>query len=230
MKISKEEYEKWHTNKLVKTKWKVDVELLEEEISMLPFYRWGDTHTMRESATPLVNNTGVFSDDDESIGPLDRLNFLKEFPHWKNCEWTDDHVKDWKEWWSRDHDIDNYINERHFSIPTPGLDISSLNVIDDLKPFLFRSCILKWNYMGHFHEHVDTWHPTQWFRLWGTTKPDGMVIRFEGTNYDEEIEAGRLYLIDTTLKHEGLAYKDDVYQLFFAFDPNEKIMNSLIYK
>ena len=69
--------------------------------------------------------------------------------------------------------------------------------------------------MGHFHEHIDTWHPTQWFRLWGTTRPDGMVIRFEGVNYDKEIEPGRLYLIDTVLRHEGLAYIDNVYQLFF---------------
>ena len=29
MKISKEEYEKWHTDKLVKTKWKVNVEQFE---------------------------------------------------------------------------------------------------------------------------------------------------------------------------------------------------------
>ena len=84
--------------------------------------------------------------------------------------------------------------------------------------------------MGHFHEHVDTWHPTQWFRLWGTTKPDGMVLRFEGVNYDKEIEPGRLYLIDTVLRHEGLAYIDNVYQLFFAFKPNEELLHRALYK
>ena len=50
-------------------------------------------------ATPLVNRSGIQADpEDESIGPLDRTNFLKMYPHHKYQIWTDEHLRDWKEY------------------------------------------------------------------------------------------------------------------------------------
>jgi hypothetical protein len=230
MNVSKEKYESYHTANLVPTKWKINVKQFKEEVNAFPFYKWGDTHTeYPRYACPLVNQLGIFVGHDKSIGPLDRLNFLLEFPRYRNKKWTDDHVRDWKEWTGRDHNMDDLINESHFTIPTIALSMRSLGVIDDLKPYLYRSSILKWDYLGHFKEHIDTWHPTQWFRLWGTTDPDGMVLRYNGKE-QMDVEAGRLYLHDSITKHEGLAYRDNVYQFFLAFEPNETLLHSAFLK
>ena len=191
------------------------------QISKFPFYQWGDTHTeYPRFACPIVNDDGNFKDEEASCYPLDRWNFLLEFPQYKNCDWTTEHLTDWKEWWSRDINMDDIINERSFSTPTPALSISSLDPLTPLKKYLLRSCILKWDYLGHFKKHIDTWHPTKWIRLWGTTDPDRLVIRFEDEqkNMVEEknIEEGRLYVIDTVKYHESLAFRDDVHHFFIS--------------
>ena len=63
-----------------------------------------------------------------------------------------------------------------------------------------------------------------------------MEIRFKGKRSDADylstehpdkfremcnVEAGRLYLIDTLIEHEALAYGDDVYQFFIVLHPSE---------
>ena len=79
MIVTKEKYEEYHTKNLVPTKWKIDCKYFEEQIHVFPFYQWGDTHTeFPRFACPLVNKTGTFHWDDQALGPLDRLNFLKE--------------------------------------------------------------------------------------------------------------------------------------------------------
>ena len=113
--------------------------------------------------------------------------------------------------------MEDLINETHFTQRTFALNIKSLAVIDELKPFMYRSLILKWDFLGHFKEHIDTWHPTHWFRLWGTTNPDGMVLRYNGKE-ETDIEPGRLYLHDSSIWHDAMSFEDNTYQFFIALD------------
>ena len=229
MIVTKEKYEEYHTKNLVPTKWKIDCKYFEEQIQVFPFYQWGDTHTeFPRFACPLVNKTGTFHWDDQALGPLDRLNFLKEYPHYHNQVWSDDHVEKWREFMDRDHKMEDLVNETHFTKKTIACNIKSLDVIDELKPYMYRSLILKWDFLGHFKEHIDTWHPTHWFRLWGTTNPDGMVLRYNGKE-ETDIEPGRLYLHDSITPHEAVAYTDNVHQFFIAFEPNEQLLHSALY-
>lgn len=89
--------------------------------------------------------------------------------------------------------------------------------------------------MGHFLPHFDTWHPTKWLRLWGTTNPEKMKLRYKvkGENgvvenkltgdfekYEEikNVEPGRLYLHDSLQWHDAFAFEDEVYQFFIALN------------
>ena len=97
-----------------------------------------------------------------------------------------------------------------------------------------RSCVFKWHSMGHLLPHFDTWHPTKWLRLWGTTDPEKMKIRYKVSgegfvenkltnkfeNYipEKNIEAGRLYLHDSLKWHDAFAFDDEVYQFFIALN------------
>ena len=225
--MEKTEYYQIHTQNLITTKYKIDVSLFEEQIQIFPFQKWGDMYPELERfATPLVNRTGIQADpEDESIGPLDRTNFLKVYPHHKYQIWTDEHLRDWKSYFSpQGFKLDDMLLENHFQMKCPALSITSLDPIDELKPYMYRSSILKWNYGAHFLRHYDNWFPAQWIRLWGTTRPDRMVLRYEeghtGQMVEEmAIEPGRLYLHDSVKPHEALAYRDGVYQFFIALNP-----------
>ena len=221
--LTEKKYYTYHTQNLVPTKLKINSEVFVKEISKFNFMPWGDVHLeFPRYAIPLVNEDGIFKEDDPACYPLDRWNFLLEYPQFKYKEWTDEHLIKWKEWNSREIDMDSIVNEKHFKVSTDALKISSLSALSELSPYMYRSCILKWDYLGHFKKHIDTWHPTQWIKLWGTTNPDGMVIRYEKDGKmvsESHIEQGRFYLHDSIKPHEGLAFADDVYQFFISLNP-----------
>jgi len=116
--------------------------------------------------------------------------------------------------------------------PTEMLNASCFDPLESLKPYMLRSCILKWHDTGHFKPHTDTWIPSEIIRLWGTNDPDNMRLQFDkdgkrcspfdvtSTDFNlvpsEKVEAGRLYVIDTHIIHDALATGDNVYQFFIA--------------
>ena len=215
-----QEYYKLHKKNLNPLDIKIDCDLFESEISKYEFQPWGDINReFARYAVPLVNLDGILKDDDPACYPLDRWNFVNEFPHFKYQVWYEEHVECWKDWFNEALKTDVRVNELCFTENTEILNISSLNPLEKIKPYMIRSCILKWDFNGHFFKHFDTWHPTKWLRLWGTTKPDGMTLRYEenGKMIEElNIEKGRLYLHDSIKMHEALAYKDEVYHFFIA--------------
>ena len=234
--VDKELYEEIHVVPLRPTKYKIDCNSFIEEIKEFPFQRWGDLHhEFPRFATPLVNSDGEFKKDDPACYPLDRWNFLLQYPEYKNKTITDETVERWHEYLNSIENVqDLEVNEASFTKATSALEIDSLQQIRHLN--FYRSCVLKWDFGGHFKKHIDGWHPIPWIRLWGTTNPDKMEIRFKGKRSDADylstehpdkfremcnVEAGRLYLIDTLIEHEALAYGDDVYQFFIVLHPSE---------
>ena len=226
--MTEEEYLKIHKKNLTPLNIKIDTELFEKQIENYNFRRWGDKfHEYPRFGLPLVNENGSLNNDiDPSCWPLDRWNFVK-----KGFKDTDE---DFTEFYNNVEKYDDLIDETFFTIPTEVLSLSSLNPLQPIKEYLLRSCILRFDTMGHFKPHFDTWFPTKWLRLWGTTKPDGCVFRYEVDEpgqtwvetkkcfkkYVEEIniEPGRLYLHDSAKWHDVLAYKDNVYQFFIAVE------------
>lgn len=229
--LTKEQYYKLHTQLLLPLDIKIDVEFFKLEMNKYEdcFHQWGDLLTQYPRfAYPLVNLNGRLDNYPEpACYPLDRWNFIQTG------------LENTKE------NFDNYIfnmsqfNEEplfeiDFTEPTEILDLKSLRVLDPIKKFMTRSCILKWNSMGHFNPHFDSWHPTRWLRLWGTTDPDKMKLRYRKNGkpnilnkvtdkweyYEpiENIEAGRLYLHDSIHWHDAFAHDDEVYQFFISLN------------
>ena len=82
--VDKELYEEIHVVPLRPTKYKIDCDSFIEEIKEFPFQRWGDLHhEFPRFATPLVNSDGEFKKDDPACYPLDRWNFLLQYPEYK---------------------------------------------------------------------------------------------------------------------------------------------------
>ena len=54
---------------------------------------------------------------------------------------------------------------------------------------------------------------TDGFCMWNETKKEHEIFKAE-----ENIEPGRLYLINTLKWHDAFAFKDDVYQFFIALN------------
>ena len=226
--MNKEEYYKIHKKNLSPLNIKIDVELFENQIKKFKFRHWGDKfHEYPRFALPLVNQNGSLNNEIEpSCWPLDRWNFLQ-----RGFKDTDE---DFTEFYNNFTKYDDLIDETHFKKHTEALSISSLDPLKPIKKHLLRSCILRFDTMGHFKPHFDTWFPTKWIRLWGTTKPEGCVFRYETDDegftwvetkkkykkYVEElnIEPGRLYLHDSAKWHDVLAHKDEVYQFFIALE------------
>lgn len=225
--LTKERYYKLHTKPLVPTDIKIDPELFKLEIGQFDQWKfWGDLYQQYpRMAIPLVNMNGSLNNDpDPACYPLDRWNFLQSGE------------KDFNEYLFGVSQFEmGPLFEISFTQHTPVLDLKSLRPLDPLKKYMTRSCILKWDAMGHFNPHFDTWHPTRWLRLWGTTDPDKMKLRYKvdgepkntinkvkdkWERYEpvENIEAGRLYLHDSIQWHDAFAFEDDVYQFFISLN------------
>ena len=130
------------------------------------------------------------------------------------------------------------VNETDFTFKTEVMNISSLKVLKPIEKYMIRSCILKFHTLAHFKPHVDTWkEKSSWLRLWGTTHPDSVKLRYKSDEGEklvwndikkeyesyipiENIEAGRLYLHDSSIWHDAMSFEDNTYQFFIALSPN----------
>jgi len=214
-KLSHSEYQKLHPVNLQPLDIMFDIDLFEEQMKQyrLAFRQWGEKHTdLKRYGLPLVNSNGSLHNNPElTCIPIDQTND-KLLPEGK------------------------FISDNHFNVPTEALNLSCFDVIESFKPYMIRSCILHWMKDAKFYTHTDLYMPAPFLRLWGTTKPDGMQFRFDKRrqschtrqieNYDyelvaeENVEAGRLYLVDSFVIHDAFATDDDVYQFFIALTVN----------
>ena len=95
--------------------------------------------------------------------------------------------------------------------------------MNEFYEYHYRTCILWWEMEQGFVPHVDTAVPAPQIRLWGTNDPENYIFSFwDGEKYvrEENVERGRLYLCDTSIKHVATAQANNVYTFFFALHPN----------
>ena len=234
--ISEEDYERLHTQNLVPLDININVKDFLEDMNEYDshFYQWGDKFTdLPRYGLPLVNENGRMDNDPEPVcWPLDRWNFV-------NLGYNDtpeDFTRFYKNV-QNNIDTEKLQLETYFTRPTSALNMKSLEPLNDIKPYMVRSCILKWHTKAHFKPHYDTWHPVKWLRLWGTTNPDGMYLRFKSEDTtdgfcnwnettqeheiyvaEENIEAGRLYLHDSSIWHDAMSFEDNTNQFFIALN------------
>lgn len=198
-KCQEKEYRELHTSLAMPTTIKIDVNSFRETMKTYDkfFKTWSNNRPeMMEirKGLPLINLTGNYDDDDDlTIGPLDYYN--------------------------KNNPTRRY-NETDIITPTPVLDEACFEPMHILKPFLIRSSILKWEAGANFVPHRDLETPTPHFRLWGTDNPDVIKLRFENADGElveiQNIEPGRLYIIDTAETHDALCVNDVGYQFFIA--------------
>ena len=199
-KIPNDTYWDLHTSFLVPTRIKVNVSDFQHDMSHYHdfFQPWGKNRSeLRDirKGLPLVNLSGKFDDDtDESIGPLDHYN-------------TDNPNRP--------------LLEYDFTRQTQVLDCASLQPLDTLRKYMTRSSILYWKEGANFSPHWDVMLPAINLRLWGTDNPDSMSLRYKDNNEMiecENIEAGRLYLIETSTIHDARCIEGELYQFFISLN------------
>ena len=230
--LTKKEYYDLHTNLLIPLDIKIDAELFKLEMDMYEGkkYHWGDLYTQYPRfAYPLVNMNGRNNNEIEpACYPLDRWNFIKT-----GLDNTKENFDNFL--FNISQFSEGLLFETSFTEPTELMNFKSLKVLDPIRKYMTRSCILEWDTMGHFNPHFDNWHPARWLRLWGTTDPDKIKLRYKTGKgkpnilnkvtdkwecYEpvKNIEAGRLYLHDSIHWHDAFAYDDNVYQFFISLN------------
>ena len=187
-------YMELHTDPIVETNINIDIEQFKLEIEQYKdkFSHWGETHkSFPRFGLPLVNLTGSLEEEnDPSRMPLD-----EHFMRFQNIETM-----------TMDHEI---------LTKTEVCDLPSLKpLMDVFGQYLCRSSILKWDAMGHFKEHVDIVKPAPNLRLWGTTSAE-MQLKMDGKIINN-IKPGKIYIFDSSLKHEAHATGNNVYQFFIG--------------
>lgn len=178
---------------------KIDVELFEKQMREHHhlFTDWGNRHPeMFRKGLPLVNRDGEVdpSRRDPCVEPLD--------------QWNDDNPHD-------------KLFDPDLSVPTELLELECFDPLEPLKNYMIRSAIIWFNKGSFFYPHRDQFPPElENIRLWGTNKPEEYRFVFlDGSTYSSrEIEAGRIYLIDTTKTHYPEAGDDEVYTMFLSVD------------
>jgi len=208
--VSNEDYLSLHTEFLTPLDIKIDVDLFHEEIAKFNshFEQWGSEHThLPRSGIALVNQDGILKNQDPINGSLYEWN--KKFPN-------------------------HPIIESDCTAPTEVMQINSLRLLDVFKNYWFRSNILKWQAGAEFKPHIDTILPSPWLRLWGTTDSKNIEIRYWDTDTNQmqavqNIESGRIYLIDTSRVHDAFGH-GDAYQFFLSVSPDsiEKIQSLVL--
>lgn len=196
-KISTEDYYNLHDGFLTPLDIKIDVEQFLTEIKLYDseFVQWGKrySHLPRLGAA-LVNTDGLLKGSQDPInGSLYEYN---------------------------ENNPDNPIFETDCTIHTELMNLPSLKPLSVLNGHYVRSNIFKWQDTAMFAPHIDSVVPSPWVRLWGTTDPSTVTVNyFDGENYVscDNIEKGRIYLIDTSLVHAANSIGLN-YQFFLATD------------
>lgn len=198
--INESEYKQIHSKPLVPLNIKINVDEFKNEIMQFDdkFIGWNPNFNGNIFAVPYVNLTGNFEKKDPTIGSSFRWNRINpnnpiiDTDCRKHCETT---------------------------------NMKSLIPLQIFKDYYCRSSILRWKPGGEFESHVDTTIPSPWLRLWGTTD-EKIKIRFVVENklkkINIEIEPGRIYLMDTSIVHDGKwesSNSEDVYQFFLSVVP-----------
>ncbi len=198
--VSSYEYKSLHKKFLTATTIKIDIELFLDEINLYSdqFQPWGTKHKdIPRYGLALVNQNGMFNENDPINGSLHEWNKL--YPS-------------------------SPIIETDCQKLTDAMSMISLRPLRIFDNHWCRSNILKWHTGAHFKPHIDTVLPSPWLRLWATTDSDNLDIRYDqgdGTLIKfENIEKGRVYIIDTSIVHDAISYSDNVYQLFLSTLPS----------
>ena len=206
-------YYDMHTNNLMPTNMKIDLDLFHEEIKDYQdlFEQWGPHHSD-------LPRTGL---------ALTKLKEdVKSFPNPAN--WPLDA-------WAIEHP-DQPLVDTDFTEPTDVLlNMKSLKPILEYKDYLARCNLLRWHDTARFWPHVDAMRPFHNLRLWGTNDPDNYAFCFwdelEGKYIKEEnVEAGRIYVADTAKWHHTYCTADNNYQFFISLkvDAYDKIKQNLL--
>ena len=201
--ISESDYKSLHTSPLVPLDIKINIEQFQIELAEFDsnFKIWGEKYPdMLRYGLPLTNEDGILKN-------LDPANY-------PNDEWNSRYP-------------DRFLTDADMVTPTPVLNIPSLSPLKIFDKYLYRSNILKWGEGGCITPHIDTLMPSPYLRLWGTTDADNIDVNFfnVSTNKMEKaqgIESGRIYLIDTSIIHEGICISGTVYQFFICLSPLAK--------
>lgn len=198
--VADEDYAVLHKDFLTPTTIKINVKQFLNEIDKYSdnFYQWGKRHlNLPRYGLALVNQDGQLKANDPINGSLHEWNIL--YPN-------------------------DPLIETDFLIPTEVLNINSLTPLKIFEGHWCRSNVLKWHRGAHFKPHIDAILPCPWYRLWATTNTENFRIRFDNGRGElvsfENLEAGRLYIIDTSLVHDAESFTDDVYQLFLSVLPS----------
>ena len=190
------------------------------------FRSWGEKkkHFPRYGL-PLVNDNGSMYNNPEPVCyPLD--------------EWLE-HLSE-----------EDWVFDRDFTTKTTVFEHLVFDPLRVFDGYWARSCILRWDSESFFYPHSDTWLPSPILRLWGTTDPEHARFQFDreyrrpdtpglvpGMNPDMidwpgEIEAGRMYLVDTSLIHTARSIGDHPTHQFFlavhtdAYDIMESVLDT----
>ena len=202
--ITEHRYRELHTKNLVPLDIVIDVDQFTTEIAPYDSYFKYWSHrgitSLKTYGLPLVNLNGKIDNVPEPmVGSLTEWNML--------------------------HPDNPYI-DIDFETPTEIMQLDSLHpLIPHFDGHWSRSNILKWGMEGQFYPHVDNVVPAYWYRLWGTTNTDSYVLAFYDEVTDsfikeENIEPGRIYLIDTAKTHIAKSSTDLIYQYFISVKPS----------
>ena len=199
-RVEDEDYRRLHPSFLTPLDIKIDPKLFNEQIKEYEqsFEQWGNDHQqLPRYGLALVNQDGVLKNSDPINGSLMA--------------------------WNRDNPTQPLI-ETDCVVPTKVLNLSSLNPLRVFDGHWCRSNVFKWNNGAFFYPHIDTIVPSLWIRLWATTSPDVVVRYYDATTERlvevNDIELGRIYVIDTSIVHDAYATNDNVYQLFLSVVPS----------
>lgn len=198
--IEEKEYNELHKEFLTPIDIKIDCELFTKEIERFSnsFEQWGTQHShLPRFGLAVVNQDGNLKNNDPINGSL--------------YEWNNKNP-------------DDPIIESDCVKPTEVLNMQSLSPLAVFNQHWCRSNILKWHTGAEFKPHIDTVIPSPWLRLWGTTNAERLDLRYDngsGTLVKfDNIESGRIYLIDTSIVHDAHSYDDNIYQFFLSVLPS----------
>lgn len=198
--IDETDYKLIHKNFLTPTSITINIDKFLDDISNYSqhFYQWGNNHSeLPRYGLALVNQDGILKSNDPINGSLHEWN--KNFP-------------------------DDPIIETDCCILTEVMQIESLQPLKVFDGHWCRSNVLKWNSGAHFKPHIDTVLPSPWLRFWGTTNTAMFDINYDNGSGQltkfTNIEAGRIYVIDTSMVHDAVSHADNVYQFFLSVKPS----------
>jgi hypothetical protein len=198
--VSSQDYAELHTDFLTPTTIKINSDQFLKEIEIYDpyFEQWGTQHlNLPRYGLALVNLDGVLKKNDPINGSLYEWNV--NFPEYP-------------------------IIESDCLVPTPVMKLESLAPLNIFNGHWCRSNILKWGQYADFKPHIDTIVPSPWIRLWGTTNPENIDVRYDNGQGDlikaDNIEAGRIYVIDTNIVHTASGINGTVHQFFLSVMPS----------